>query len=234
MIITVTVIATAVLLVFFLMTFFVVFGVHSAPDLNIFQNIFLNGIMVPTEISLMALLAVTLLYSSMRMLRWRLDLKTVLFLVAALLCWLASIAQEQGRPLPGRIAAVLAVLVMINAPRALEYPGWSAAWDNHNEAAYRYDVRHPGQIYFPWNPLTSLLAEGKLYHFDYGVFDRNLGGAHVSAEHIAQHLPSPRPPIASFIAHHDYILRTYFPDYVSRAASPELFGWKLYGPPGSP
>lgn len=80
-----------VLLVFFLMTFSVVTAVYSAPklgaflDLVPFQNILLNGIMVPTEISLMALLAVTLLYSAVRMLRWRVDLKTILFLVAALL-----------------------------------------------------------------------------------------------------------------------------------------------------
>ncbi len=158
----------------------------------------------------------------------------VFFLVAAFISWLSSIAQEHGRPVPARIAAVLAVLVLMNAPRALEYSGWSAAWDNQNETAYRYDLRHPGQIYFPWNPLSSLLAEGKLYHFDYGVFDRNLGGARVSSAHLAQHLPSPQPPIASFIAHQDYILRTYFSDYAARPPLAELPGWKIYGPQSPP
>ena len=83
-----------VLLVFFFSTFILVLIVHYssfANDLDTqkallsFQNIFLNGIMVPVEISLMAILAVTLLYSGMRMLRWRIDLKTILFLVSALL-----------------------------------------------------------------------------------------------------------------------------------------------------
>jgi hypothetical protein len=153
----------------------------------------------------------------------------IFFLVAAFLCWLASVAFERGRPLPVRAAAVLLVLTVVTAPRVLEYPGWRNTWENQNESAYRYDLRHPGEIYFPWNPLTSLFAEGKLYHFDYGVFDRNLGGARVSPEHVRAFLPAPRPVIASFIAHHDYLLHEYFPDYRERPALGELTGWKIYG-----
>lgn len=84
------------LLVFFLITFVIVIAVHydpaveAYPSLIFLQNIFLNGIMVPTEISLMALLAVTLLYSGVRMLRWRIDTKTILFLVTALLVLIST------------------------------------------------------------------------------------------------------------------------------------------------
>lgn len=80
-----------VLIVFFMITFVIVLAVNYAPALQNFpalidlQNMLLNGIMVPAEISLVALLAVTLLYSSARMLRWRIDLKTILFLGTALL-----------------------------------------------------------------------------------------------------------------------------------------------------
>lgn len=45
----------------------------------------MNAIMIPVEISLMALLSVTLVYASIRMLRERLDLKSVVFLLTALL-----------------------------------------------------------------------------------------------------------------------------------------------------
>jgi hypothetical protein len=72
-----------VLLVFFIMTFVIV--LIGRDELKILQDILLNGIMVPAEISLLAILAVTLLYASVRMLRWRIDLKTILFLVTALL-----------------------------------------------------------------------------------------------------------------------------------------------------
>jgi hypothetical protein len=44
-------------------------------------------------------------------------------------------------------------------------------------------------------------------------------------------VPSPRPPIASFIAHHNYILGAYYSDYVAREPLAELPGWKIYGPP---
>jgi hypothetical protein len=155
----------------------------------------------------------------------------VFFLVAALVAWLAEEAPRATGRLALRLATVLGVLSLVNAPRALEYRGWSAAWDNQNEQAYRYELRHPHAVYFPWNPLTSLLADGQLYHFDYGVFDRNLGGARVSPAHLAEHLPEPRPVIASYLAHHDYILHEYFPDYRERPALPELPGWRIYGPP---
>lgn len=85
-----------VLLSFFLITFTLVLAVHYAPALKDnpglldAQNFFLNGIMVPVEISLMALLTITLLYSSVRMLRWRIDLKAILFLVAALLALIST------------------------------------------------------------------------------------------------------------------------------------------------
>jgi hypothetical protein len=126
---------------------------------------------------------------------------------------------------------VLFVLMAVNAPRVFKYPGWRRAWDNENEIAYRYDVQHPGQVYFPWNPLTSLLAEHKLYHFDYGVFDRYLGGAIVTPAHLAQNLPSPRPLIAILPQHGVTILRTYFPDYVPRPPIADLPNWKIYGAP---
>jgi hypothetical protein len=70
-----------VLLVFMLMTMLV--GV--APALAPLQGVLLNGIMVPVEISLMAVLAVTLIYATVRMLRWNANLQTFLFLITALL-----------------------------------------------------------------------------------------------------------------------------------------------------
>ncbi len=85
-----------VLLVFFLTTIVIVLLVNYAPALENFpalldlQNILLNGMMVPAEVSLMALLTVTLVYSTVRMLRWRIDLKTILFLVTALLILIST------------------------------------------------------------------------------------------------------------------------------------------------
>ncbi len=55
------------------------------PGLEPLQKMMLDGIMIPAEISLMAVLAVTLLYASVRLLRVRADWASILFLAAALL-----------------------------------------------------------------------------------------------------------------------------------------------------
>lgn len=128
-------------------------------------------------------------------------------------------------------AAALTVLVLVNAPLAANARNLASVHDNQNEHAFRYALTQPGRVYFPWNTLSTLLAEGRLYHFDYGVFDRNLGGAIVTPGHIASALPGARPVIASWIAHHDHILRRYFPDYIALPPEPALPDWRFYGPP---
>ena len=45
-----------------------------------------------------------------------------------------------------------------------------------NEEAYRFSRQWPGQVYFPWHPLSVYLAEGKLYHFELGICDRIAAG----------------------------------------------------------
>ena len=74
---------SVVLLVAFMITFLVVLLGNSSGALGNIENILLNGILVPAEISLTAILSITLLFAAVRMLRWRIDLKTILFLVTA-------------------------------------------------------------------------------------------------------------------------------------------------------
>lgn len=57
-------------------------GVFGVKDATAFT---LNAILIPIEISLMAVLAVTLVYASIRLFRNRVDAKTIVFLVTALL-----------------------------------------------------------------------------------------------------------------------------------------------------
>ena len=70
-----------VLLFFLLLTALV----STTPALQPLQGMMLNGILVPVEISLMAVLAVTLIYASLRLLRVRGSLASILFLITALL-----------------------------------------------------------------------------------------------------------------------------------------------------
>jgi hypothetical protein len=97
------------------------------------------------------------------------------------------------------------------------------------QVAYNYERRHPGQIYFPLNPLAVLLAEGKLTHLDDALVGREWAGFPITWEQLAAGLPS------------DYELVAYPPDQFPHAEIlkrlvqdkplvqvPELQGWHVY------
>ena len=75
------------------------FGLMLGPD-DPLMRLAVDAVIVPVEASLMAILAVTLVYASIRLLRRRVDVTSVLFLVSALLFLLAIMPTPFG-PLPG-------------------------------------------------------------------------------------------------------------------------------------
>jgi hypothetical protein len=102
-------------------------------------------------------------------------------------------------------------------------------WENHQKQAYELALRRPGEVYFPWQPLASLLAEGKLYHFEYGVFDRNLGGYNATPEHLRAHLP----PKVRWIATSHKAKWTFLllPEFSQEVDAPELPGFVVRARP---
>lgn len=60
------------------------------PQSPILQTFLLNGIIIPVEASLMGLLAVTLLYAAVRLLRRRADIMGIVFIAAASLIFIGS------------------------------------------------------------------------------------------------------------------------------------------------
>ena len=77
-------------------------GMILKPD-HPWLQLTLNAIIVPGEASLMALLAVTLIYASIRLFRYRFDLTSILFLVTTLIALIAIVPTPFG-PLPGSAA----------------------------------------------------------------------------------------------------------------------------------
>jgi hypothetical protein len=75
------------------------FGLLLGPN-NPFVNLAVNAVIVPVEASLMAILAVTLIYASIRLFRRRVDVMTILFLLSAVLFLLAIMPTPFGA-LPG-------------------------------------------------------------------------------------------------------------------------------------
>lgn len=85
---------SVVLVASLLFTFFGI-GVWVGPASPI-MNFTVDAIIVPVEASLMAILAVTLIYASIRLLRRRMDLTSVLFLIVAVIFLLAIVPTPVG------------------------------------------------------------------------------------------------------------------------------------------
>lgn len=75
------------------------FGLLLGPNHQI-MRLAVDAVIVPVEASLMAILAVTLIYASIRLFRRRVDVTTVLFLLTAVLFLLAIMPTPFG-PIPG-------------------------------------------------------------------------------------------------------------------------------------
>ena len=78
---------SAILLICLFVSF--IFGIALGPD-NPNMRLLVSTVIVPIETALMALLSVTLLYASIRLLRRRTDLMSIVFLLTAVLMLVAS------------------------------------------------------------------------------------------------------------------------------------------------
>ena len=70
-------------------------GLILGPD-HPYMRLTMNAIIMPVEASLMAILAVTLIYASIRLLRHRVDVMSVVFLTVAVIFLLAVIPMPLG------------------------------------------------------------------------------------------------------------------------------------------
>jgi len=80
------------------------FGLILGPD-HFYMRLAVNAIVVPVEASLMAILAVTLLYASIRLLRRRVDATSIVFLAVAILFLVLTMPTPFG-PVPGDRALI--------------------------------------------------------------------------------------------------------------------------------
>ena len=97
---------------------------------------------------------------------------------------------------------------------------------NDHEMAYNYARENPGQAYFPNNPLSVLLAERKLYHFMWGVKEREMAGYPLTNKQFRDGIPAdfdyvifPKDSQYSY----QYILE-FLPEYSHPVALPKFPG----------
>ncbi|MBI3162347.1 MAG: hypothetical protein HYZ23_07540, partial [Chloroflexi bacterium] len=88
---------SALLVISLVITFLL--GLILRPDHAVMKAL-VDGIIIPAEAALMALLAVSLLYAAIRLLRRRVDVMSVLFLATAILLILGSITLPNANDIP--------------------------------------------------------------------------------------------------------------------------------------
>ena len=159
-------------------------------------------------------------------------------LIALLLEWSASNRRRGLRSFNASLTLIVLVLVLSPLTRGDEsfsvintvHPPSS----NVQDVAFQYALRHPGTAYFPWNPLSSLLAEGKLYHFEFGMSDRELAGYPVSQRHFRQNIPANiryvcfRPGNLQVFGKRFEKTMRYLPEFRRQVEIEGLPGWTCY------
>jgi len=100
-------------------------------------------------------------------------------------------------------------------------------WSSRTEQVYQYARRHPGETFFSWYPLPVLMAEGRMDHFEYGVFDRALGLAPISQERFLRYIP-PHMKYLSGIYELDGPISKYLPDFRCPVQLPDFPDMLVY------
>lgn len=168
---------------------------------------------------------------------------TVYFLVASVTLALKRFASDSlsSFPRPGQglaqplLVLLITGLVYINIPNFFSIQGvLKNLSGNEQKLSYEYARKYPGEIYFPKHPLSSLLAEGKLYHHEYGLYDRAQAGFPVSLEHFQAHIPS-NIRLVAFKSENSLVRKrvqkfvlNFLPGFSKRVTINELPGWIVY------
>ena len=83
----------------------------------------------------------------------------------------------------------------------------------------------PGQIYFPWNPIATYFADGRIDHTEDGLLTRRVAGRPLSLAQIRRHLP----PQFSVVAFHRVVNDGIVKALIPPGAKEDRFGeWVLY------
>ena len=154
-----------------------------------------------------------------------------------LCCALGSILLDRrsagNRARNGALALVLAAsiyspIILINQRIIPDIKSLRHLSETGDEVAFQFARTHPGEAYFPWNPLASLLAERRLYHFEYGMIDRDRGGYPIAADHFLRHVPEQIRLVCFPPDRQSEWTMKYLPAFSRRLQIPELPGWICY------
>jgi hypothetical protein len=132
-----------------------------------------------------------------------------------------------GKPIKAMAVMVSVLLALAAAPALRTLPPLVAGIRQNPESiAFAAARQAPAEIYFPFHPLVSLMAEGKAYHTSYGIYDLALANRPLSAEAFYAHLPASMRWVA-LRDPNDYSLQ-YLDGYTDRTSLRQLPGWIVF------
>lgn len=160
------------------------------------------------------------------------------FCVCALTLLLERVAGEIAAPhwqqLANTVAiTMVALLMVLEAPLAGNvYHQWKQLPRSEQNVAFEYAKSHRGESYFPWFPLSHLLAEGKFYHYAYGVLDRWMAGEQISQAHFQAYIPHSLRLVGFWACdariNLGYDLLRLLPEFDCHSEAAELPGWDCF------
>jgi hypothetical protein len=110
--------------------------------------------------------------------------------------------------------------------RASRQRGELPAWWNARDA-FAFARAHPGEVYFPDNPLVALLADGRLDHFQEALAYYVIAGHAPSQAQLRRHLPGRLRWVASPNARPGVL--EHLPEFGVAFEIPELPGFTVHG-----
>jgi len=160
------------------------------------------------------------------------------FLTCGLTVLLADVFRAAQSASTRRLAVSLLVATMLplalsEAPRALDIRASVKRLPQAaQEVAFEYLIRHPGEAYFPWLPISHFYAEHKFRHYSFGIGDRLLAGETIGRADLRAYIPRD-PRIIAFAKDgtpqlFGYNLMDCLPEYSYQVNDPELPGWLVF------
>ena len=94
-------------------------GIILRPEHSVMKSV-MNGIIIPTEAALMGILTISLVYAAIRLLRRRVDVMSILFLLTAVFLLLGSVTLPSGEiPVLGTAARWVTQVLALGGMRGI-------------------------------------------------------------------------------------------------------------------
>ena len=158
--------------------------------------------------------------------------------VAAAMALAQTACQESRRlgslgimPVRTALGTILVALTAWTVPSVREIGDIrSVLAQNPEKAAFTYARTHQERAFFPFNPLITLMSEGRAYHFSGALYDLNLAGFGLDTEQFRRWIPSELEVVlvpATRREYGNYALQ-FLPEYGRRRVIPDLPGWDAW------